>query len=499
MTSQLLWIGILAAASYLLGRTIYRLYFHPLSKFPGPKLAAVTHLYEFYFDAVKSGKYLWEIGRMHEKYGPIVRINPRELHIKDPYFFDSIYNSKRQGKDPYMVRVFTVPRATVATIDHDHHRFRRELLNSFFSKRSVMSLEYIIQDKVDKVAGRLMRAHEKGAIVSLDELFAALTADIISHYTYGESMGILDSEDLQNDLREAANTAGEICHFSRFSSITQVLLDNASWFMELIEPTSKGLFDARRMLEHKFMLAQNTENRKDAGPTKTIFDTLCDKTLPPEERTIERVRDEALLVLGAGTETTGRVLTVGSFHLYRDRSRLQKLREELKQVMLEPTSKIPLARLEQLPYLTAVINESLRMAHSVTIRLPRVPTTPLAYKDYTIPPGTPVSQSIYFVHTDPSVFPDPETFNPERWIEASSNGERLTRFLVPFTKGPRICLGMNLAYSELYLMFAALVRRFELEIKTTPESIRITRDMVIGLPESGPFTVHGVVNDIVLG
>ncbi|KAF7590702.1 hypothetical protein BBP40_002538 [Aspergillus hancockii] len=110
----------------------------------GPKLAAISHLPELYYDVVKGGKFIWEIQRMREQYGPIVRINPRELHIKDPYYFDPIYTTKRQEKDPYIVRMFTTPQSTLATIDHDRHRFRRELVNPFFSKRSVMGLESII-------------------------------------------------------------------------------------------------------------------------------------------------------------------------------------------------------------------------------------------------------------------------------------------------------------------------------------------------------------------
>lgn len=48
---------------------VYRLYAHPLAGFPGPRLAAATFLYEFYYDVVKSGMYIWEIERMHEQYG----------------------------------------------------------------------------------------------------------------------------------------------------------------------------------------------------------------------------------------------------------------------------------------------------------------------------------------------------------------------------------------------------------------------------------------------
>lgn len=60
---------------------LYRVTYHPLTAFPGPKLAALSYKYEFYFDGILGGQYTAEISRMHEKYGPIVRINPEEVCI----------------------------------------------------------------------------------------------------------------------------------------------------------------------------------------------------------------------------------------------------------------------------------------------------------------------------------------------------------------------------------------------------------------------------------
>jgi hypothetical protein len=66
---RLLWTITALIGVSIVTRSFYRLYFHPLRNFPGPRLAAITHLYEFYFDGIQGGKFIWEINRMHDKYG----------------------------------------------------------------------------------------------------------------------------------------------------------------------------------------------------------------------------------------------------------------------------------------------------------------------------------------------------------------------------------------------------------------------------------------------
>lgn len=89
----------IALAVWTVSLVVYRLYFSPLSKFPGPKLAAATLWYEFYYNVIQDGQFIWEIQRMHEKYGPIVRINPYEIHIDDPDYYNELYAAGTKKRD----------------------------------------------------------------------------------------------------------------------------------------------------------------------------------------------------------------------------------------------------------------------------------------------------------------------------------------------------------------------------------------------------------------
>jgi hypothetical protein len=72
--SSLVYVTLTAWLCYLIGGGVYRLYFHPLAKFPGPKLAALTGWYEAYYDLYCRGMFVWKIQEMHEKYGNVIPV-----------------------------------------------------------------------------------------------------------------------------------------------------------------------------------------------------------------------------------------------------------------------------------------------------------------------------------------------------------------------------------------------------------------------------------------
>lgn len=219
-------------------------------------------------------------------------------------------------------------------------------------------------------------------------------------------------------------------------------------------------------------------NKKNDLSRDTIFHSLINNSLPSQEQEVQRIVEEAVLIVGAGQLTTADVLSVIFYQLLTNPDKLSTLRSELEEAIPDMYNIPAYNKLEQLPYLTAVILEGLRTTDPVCTRLPRIsPDEDLVFQDWKIPKGTPISMSAYFVHRDKRYFPDPEKFIPERWVDPQAR-VRLERYLVAFSKGSRICLGMMLAYEEMYFAVATIVRRFEMELyRTTEADVKMTRDM----------------------
>jgi cytochrome P450 len=132
-----------------------------------------------------------------------------------------------------------------------------------------------------------------------------------------------------------------------------------------------------------------------------------------------------------------------------------------------------------------VIKESLRITTLVVSRLPLVaPCDALRYKQWLIPPGTPVSMSLRDILLDESIYERPLEFLPERWLAVDGNHSRRARFHLPFGRGSRMCIGLNLAMAELYLVLGSMFRRFDIDLyhMTRERDIDVVRDCFVGEP-----------------
>lgn len=214
---------------------------------------------------------------------------------------------------------------------------------------------------------------------------------------------------------------------------------------------------------------------------------LDNPILPAPEKALLRLEQEGALLVLAGTESPAKSLNMVFYHLLANAQILSRLREELSTVA-RPAS---WTQLEQLPYLTAVIEEAHRLSFGVTARTARIARETLIYtptahssntgKSFRIPAGTPMSTTTLSAHTAPSVFPNPFVFNPERWL--GEEGRKLQKYQMSFGKGSRKCLGIELARAEMYLVTAALVQGFDMSLwKTEASDVAFVHDYHVSMP-----------------
>ncbi|KAL5337385.1 cytochrome P450 [Aspergillus crustosus] len=487
-----------AASVYFASIVIYRLYLSPIAHFPGPRLAALTVMYEFYWEAIQNGQFTFHIGELHKKYGPIVRISPTELHVNDPDYYEVIYSrDSPRNKYDYYQKTFNAPYALITAEDHYRHRLIRSQMNPFFSLTRIRQLEPVLKNLVNKLCRRLEELKNTGQAINIEYPLTCFTTDVITDYTMGAGYHYLDEPDFIPQWQHMlCGTAKTLVFVRPVAFLLPLLVSLPEGLTAALNPGMELFFAFQHRCRKTISEVVQRFNEKGpvVGPDgrQNLFDNVLSSDLPAQEKSEARLAQDMQVFVSAGAETTAKAMSYILFYLHQEPELLQKLKDELAPLGDDPA----LIQLEQLPYFTGVMLEGLRLSYGVTARLPRIaPYNALKYKDWTIPPGTPISMSCLLMHHDESVFPDSYRFNPERWVDPAER-KRLEKYMVAFSKGSRVCIGMHLARSEILLVISALLRRMKFELfETTIEDVRVVHDIFIPFVKMDSKGVRLLVKD----
>ncbi|KAI0850810.1 cytochrome P450 [Daldinia vernicosa] len=450
----LLWCLVVVILSVV----VWRLIFHPLADVPGPLLAASTGLYEAYYQCVKDGggRYWVEIEKMHRRYGPIVRINPHEVHIADPDW-NEVYKYSAKASKPrwfYLLFFGKFPSTNVAE-SHALHQLRRGPLQAYFASTNIQQYMPTILAQVDKLCVRIHAAD--GCVLNLSDAFRCLATDVATGFAFGAPFGHLNEPSFDRKFNLSVKMVVRTSMWSRHTF--GLLLPMLHSLPESIAKKMNPAFGrVKWMMDTMTSCVRRSMNKPEPAPGTPydMIQTLMSSNLPPEEKTFPRLFSEARSVIMAGTETTATTLVCITSNLLRDPTKLQKLRAELGVAEEVKGGALEYSDLRGLPYITGVVNEGLRMANPTPSRLPRVcEDQDLMYKEYFLLRGAFISTTAQDTHNDPSIFAQPYKFIPERWMDPEER-RRLGRYLQPWGRGTRLCLGMELATTDLYLTVSRL-------------------------------------------
>ncbi|KAJ3684510.1 hypothetical protein LUZ61_013674 [Rhynchospora tenuis] len=247
---------------------------------------------------------------------------------------------------------------------------------------------------------------------------------------------------------------------------------NVSDFFPVL--TSLDLQGVRRKLKHHDKLFRHVfeeqidcriENRKEGSiACNDLLDVLLDTQLGAKE---QEHRQALLSIFGdlfvAGTDTSSNTVEWAMAELLQNPVTMATLNYELASVV-GPEREMEESDISQLPYLQAVVKETLRLHPPVPFRLPRRAQETVVFGNYLIPEGAKLLVNVWAISRDETTWPDPLKFRPERFLERDIDFKGRDFELIPFGAGRRICPGMPLAYRMVHLMLGSLLHRFEWQL-----------------------------------
>lgn len=461
------WLLILtfAVISNVVLKIIYApLVASPLRQVPGPKLFALTKWRLALEDW--RGTRTPAIHSLHQEYGTAVRLSPNELSFSSLTALRTIYGAGSGYERTSFYQMFNVyGRQNLFTFASPRaHGERKKLLNHAYSKSAILKGETskMIEVKVKHFLELLEREKE-----TAQEIFTSLhyfSLDSITGFLYGSDFGGTKalsgdekSRSLLNDIMNPARRklSWFAVHLTRY---TAWLYTRKGMLEQLV--TKLGLLPMHKPSTYTGIRAHalNAWTSFEAAPidvktvdaNTTIMGRLWKHEQSEKPPLIDGldIASEAADHLLAGIDTTSDTLMflIWALSLPEHKTYQQKLIEELDGIesgFWNTDDILSATAADQLPYLDALIKETLRLYAPLPASEPRSLPVESTIDGYLVPAGTTVSMSPYTLHRNASVFPEPLKFKPERWLGEYGDLVEMKKWFWAFSSGGRMCIGIQ--------------------------------------------------------
>lgn len=448
----------LAALHYFL---LQPLHLSPLSRIPGPKLYALTKWRLAWEDW--HGRRTRTINKLHERYGPVVRVGPNEIHFNSLSALRTIYGPGSEFGRTNFYRMFDVyGKQNLFTFHSSQdHGDRKKLLANAYSKSSVIRgpVAEMVSEKIQDYLRLIEERSEKG---ESDEIFSSLhyySLDSITNFLYGAESGGTEA------------MKGNQVHRALLGDILDPARRRLSWFAVHCPALTKWLYTRIGLLgrvvspllpmrkpatytgirAHALKAMQDCKAaaKVGAGSSETIIGKLF-KAVSSGLADLDdlEIASEVADHFLAGIDTTSDTLMflIWALSLPENAHHQTRLIAEAKAIpstSLDAHSSPTVEAADKLPFLDAVIKETLRLYAPLPASEPRQSSVDGTVDGYGIPAGTVVSMAPYSLHRNAEVFPEPLKFDPERWLGEEEKVTEMKRWWWAFSSGGRMCIGMQ--------------------------------------------------------
>ncbi|KAM7193310.1 putative cytochrome P450 pisatin demethylase-like [Rhypophila sp. PSN 637] len=457
----------------------------PLKKYPGPFLAGWTNLWRLW--QVITGEYAPRMKKLHDKYGPIVRIGPNLLDLDFPELSRVIYSTDGKWvktdfyKNSSSIIDGKITYHMFSEVDNvEHARLKRPVVRHY-SVPSVLAMEphmdSVISDFLDHLKDRYITP--KKACPCGDWL-GYYAWDFLGIVTFSAKFGYMEAgSDFDNTLAIADKSIDYLALCGQMPWMDYVLDKNPVY---PLGPPNISTVTGIAVTNMVARLKGEDPNYVEGKPDFLQY-FIESKESHPEIVDEGKIIGYLLLNLIAGADTTAITLRALFYYTLKRPQVWAALQSAIRSAipLSEASKPVSHAQARAIPYLEAVIRETFRYHPAVSMIMERiVPSDGLVLPDGrgTVPGGCCVGMNPYIVGRNKSIFgEDADEFRPERWLQRKEEGddefeERMKLWgtaQLMFGGGSRICLGRNLSQMEVYKVVATLIASFDIRLEDQGE------------------------------
>lgn len=439
---------------------LYRTCFHRLRKFPGPLWMSLSKWLMVYPDLKGQRPYMFQ--KLHEKYGDVIRVGPRELSVVDPAALSTIYGGNALAmkciRGPWYD--FTVEstkmraRNLQSTPTMSDHAARRKVWDAAFSIKAIKGYEENIIKNTNLLIEQMSKEGAKGS-VDVGKWCSWYGFDVMGELGFGRGF---------DNLKDGKTN--HVLHLLEQGVILIMATGNVPYIMSLV----RDLPNPVRVFEDWIITTLNyrvKEGNKGVMEADVFSYLLGESKARGKTQGIPELSADAGLLIVAGSDTSSNAMAVTLFNMLAKHEYYDKVQQEVEKVFGRELAE-DLDRLNKdCPLLNACINETLRLWPPVASGLQRVtPSQGLTLPNGTFVPGNIVIYtSTFAMHRDPRNFTNPNDFIPERWLKEPKEGENFNlKAFSAFGYGPTGCIGRNVAYHEMRAVIARFVQTFDAQL-----------------------------------
>ncbi|XP_057779281.1 carotene epsilon-monooxygenase, chloroplastic [Salvia miltiorrhiza] len=370
---------------------------------------------------------------------------------------------------------------------------RRAVVPSLHKKYLSIIVERVFCRCAEQLVERLKPNLLNGSAVNMEEKFSQLTLDVIGLALFNFEFDSLTTNSPVIDavytaLKEAELRSTDLLPYWKINALCKVIPRQikAEKAVSIIRQTVEELIAKCREIVEAEGERINEEEYVNATDPSILRFLLASR----EEVSSTQLRDDLLSMLVAGHETTGSVLTWTAYLLSKDPSSLAKAQDEVDRVL---QGQLPTYEdIKNLKFLTRCINESMRLYPHPPVLLRRAQVDDLLPGNYKVSPGQDIMISVYNIHRSAEVWERADDFVPERFdLDSPVPNEANTDYrYIPFSGGPRKCVGDQFALLEAIVALAVLLQHASFELipdqtigMTTGATIHTTNGLYMKLSQ----------------